>query len=248
MKGDDDVSLRPDEVHVWLASLDLPGSKVVTFKRTLADEEIKRAERFHFDKDRDRFIVARGLLRKILGCYARKEPGGLQFRYSAYGKPELTDEADGQNVCFNVSHSHGLALYAVTHNRGIGVDIELIRPDFADEKIAERFFSTGEVATLRSLPKEVQPRAFFNCWTRKEAYLKALGDGLSRPLGDFEVSLVPGEPAKLLRVGWDPAEIQRWSLRELEPAFGYVGAIAVEGQDCRIVYRQWRDDPPDHSL
>ncbi len=217
-------------------------------KRTLTDDEVERAERFHFDKDRDRYIVARGLLRKILGGYVGKKPQKLRFRYSDYGKPELTDEAKGQNINFNLSHSHGLALYGVTRNRGIGVDLELIRADFADEKIAERFFSPREVATLRSLPKEVQARAFFNCWTRKEAYLKALGDGLSRPLGDFEVSLVPGEPAKLLRVGWDPAERDRWSLQALEPALGYVGAVAVEGQDCRILCRQWGDDSPGDAL
>ncbi len=247
MKGDNAVSLSPGEVHVWLAGLDKPGSEVVSFQRTLADDEVERARRFRFAKDRDRYIVARGLLRKILGGYTGKEPRELRFRYNDYGKPELTDEAHEQNIYFNVSHSHGLALYGVTRNRGIGVDIEFIRPDFANEKIAERFFSPREVATLRSLPKEVQARAFFNCWTRKEAYLKALGDGLSRPLGDFEVSLVPGEPAKLVRVGWDPAERDRWSLQELEPAFGYVGAVAVEGQDCRILCRQWRDGPPNHS-
>ena len=135
---------------------------------------------------------------------------------------------------FNLSHSQGLALYAVTRGREIGVDLECIRPISDAEQIAERFFSAHENAVFRTIPAHEKPKAFFNCWTRKEAYLKALGDGLARPLDEFDVSLAPGEPAKLLRIEGAPQEASRWSLNRLEPGSGYVAALAVEGYGYQL--------------
>jgi 4'-phosphopantetheinyl transferase len=230
--------LSSDEVHVWRAWLNLPASQIHRLRRTLATDELERAGRFYFEKDRQHFIAGRGLLRLILGRYLKTAPGQLRFRYSDYGKPALVlnpGQAPLQaRLNFNVSHSYGLALYAVTLGREVGLDLEKIRSDLEYEEIAERFFSSQESAVLRKLPAEVKPQAFFNCWTRKEAYIKARGEGLSLPLDQFDVSLVPGEPARLLDVREDSQEASRWSLYALTPASGYVAALAVEGSDWRL--------------
>ena len=227
------------EVHVWQAGLDRPPAQVHTLLHTLSTDERARAERFHFRRDREHFIVARGLLRAILGRYLNREPGRLQFRYSPYGKPALAQDSGGTGLCFNVSHSHGLALYAVTRGREVGVDVEHIRPTPHLEQIAERFFSHREVSALLSLPQDLRAVAFFLCWTRKEAYIKAKGEGLSLPLDRFDVSLIPGEPAALLGTRGDPREAYRWSLRELTPAPGYAAALAVEGHGWRLACWRW---------
>jgi 4'-phosphopantetheinyl transferase len=230
--------LGSDEVHVWRATLDQPPSQIESFRHTLAADEHARAERFYFQRDREHFIVARGVLRSLLGCYLNKAPECLSFRYSSYGKPALAWESGGNTVRFNLSHSHGVALYAVTRGREVGIDLEYIRSDLEVEQIAERFFSRREVATLRTLPPEVQRQAFFLCWTRKEAYIKARGEGLSLPLDQFDVSLIPGEPVALLSTQGDPYEVSRWSLQELTPAPGYAAALAVEGRGWHLAC--WR--------
>jgi 4'-phosphopantetheinyl transferase len=231
--------LENDEVHVWRRGLDQSTDIIRRLTAALAQEERARAERFHFDKDRNHFIVARATLRGILGHYLDLNPAELRFRYTEYGKPLLADGAGDKSLRFNVSHAHGLALFAVTRGREIGIDLEWIRAGLSDEQIAERFFSTQEVRALRRLPRHLQDEAFFNCWTRKEAYIKAKGEGLSMPLSDFEVSLAPGEPAALLRTERDPEEAARWSMRELFPATGFVAAVVVEGSGWRLNCLQW---------
>lgn len=231
--------LARDEVHVWRASLNLDASHVQILQQTLAADERTRAERFYFQRDRAHFIVARGALRDILSRYLNRKPDQLRFCYNAYGKPALAGESDEDTLCFNVSHSHGLALYAVTRSREIGIDLERIRSDFADEQIPERFFSLREVAVLRALPPHLQTGAFFTCWTRKEAFIKAKGKGLSIPLDQFDVSLGPREPAALLRAEWNSQEASRWSLRELNPGPDYAAALAVEGHDWQLKCWQW---------
>jgi 4'-phosphopantetheinyl transferase len=173
-----------------------------------------------------------------LSRYLDISPGLLRFSYNRYGKPALVDAAGDASLRFNVSHSGGVALYAVTRGREVGLDVEAIRADLASLEIAVRFFSQAEVATLRALPAEQQTLGFFNCWTRKEAYIKALGEGLSRSLQSFAVSLTPGETASLLSSNDDPDEPARWSLVELNPAEGYVAALAVEGAISAL--RCWR--------
>ena len=233
------VMLRNNEVHIWRASLNLPVPQVRSLQHTLTAEELKRAQRYYFMKDRENFIVARGLLREILGSYLKMLPGQLRFTYNDYGKPCLAGQLGGETLRFNVSHSHGLALYAVTRGRAVGIDVERIRPDLAEADITERFFSPREVAALRALPIDMQPEAFFRCWTRKEAYIKAKGTGLSIPLDTFDVSPAPMEPAVLLNVNGDPEETSRWSLQELSVDSGYAAALAVEGHDWQLKCWQW---------
>lgn len=234
-----DLSLAGNEIHLWQASLDLPALPVQNLRQTLAADELGRAKRFHFQKDRERFIVTRGVLRAILSRYLHIAPQQLRFTYSPYGKPALAHETGGDTLCFNLSHSHDLALYAITRNRQVGIDLEYLRalPDM--EQVAQRFFSAQENSVLDTLPQNQRLEAFFNCWTRKEAYIKARGEGLSFRLDQFDVSLMPGEPAALLTVRGDSCEAARWSLQELEPAPGYVAALAVEGHGWHLHCWQW---------
>lgn len=234
--------LLSNEVHVWRAPLDLEAACTQTLQRTLSVDEQARAARFHFPKDRARFIVARGVLRAILGRHLKRSPDELQFCYGPQGKPALTKEAGGDILCFNLAHSEGLALFAVTRGREIGIDLECLRPHIADKEIAEHFFSPGEVATLRALPEHLQQAAFFTCWTRKEAYIKARGEGLSIGLDWFDVTLAPEEPAALLRTRWDSQEASHWSLHELTPGPGYIAALAVAGQALQLKCWQWADE------
>jgi 4'-phosphopantetheinyl transferase len=229
------IALTDGEVHLWRVGLDLPPAQLARCAQILAAAEQERAARFHFAKDRDHYIAARGALRTILSRCLDIPAARLRFNYSSYGKPSLPEELGGSQLCFNLSHSHGIALYALAKGQPIGVDIEHIRPDLASDQIAERFFAPGEVAALRSLPAESRARAFFNCWTRKEAYIKARGEGLSLPLDQFTVSLLPGEPAALLTAS-DPSEVERWSLHALIPAPGYVAAFAVAGGIGQVRY------------
>lgn len=234
------VLLERDEVHVWRSDLEQPQSTIQRLLNILSSDERSRAERFHYRKDRDAFIVARAVLRLILSRYLHLSPERLCFGYGHYGKPVLKAEAGMAALRFNVSHSHGLALYALVENREVGIDLEFMRDEVASEQIAEQFFSPREVAMLRSLPAHQQTEGFFNCWTRKEAYIKARGEGLSLPLDQFDVSLIPGEAAALLSSLEKPQEARCWSLRELRPGPGYVAAVAVEGEPFgRLCCWQW---------
>ena len=230
-------SLDDRGVHVWRISLDLGATGAARFAPTLSPDERRRAARFHFARDRDRFTVARGVLRTLLGGYLGIAPAELAFAYGDHGKPELV----GGPLRFNVSHSAGVALCAVTRVREVGVDVEAHRGDFATEEIADRFFSSAERTALRALPARRRCEAFFACWTRKEAYIKARGLGLSLALDAFDVSLVPGEPATLLATRDDPAQKDRWSLRALDPGPGFAGALVAEGRDWTLSCWQWKD-------
>ena len=233
------VTLSSDEVQIWRAALDLAPPHVEVLRDILSEDEVNRADRFVFERDRTHFTVARGLLRLILGRYLQLEPRQLRFSYSRYGKPALILPADVDNLSFNLSHAHGLALYAFARGRDLGVDIEYVRPIPDVERIAERFFSAREQASLQTLPQDQRLEAFFTCWTRKEAYIKARGEGLSLPLDQFDVSLAPGEPAALLGARTDLHAALRWSLRALDPGPGYVAALAAAGQDWRLVCWRW---------
>jgi 4'-phosphopantetheinyl transferase len=235
------VDLTHDEIHVWRANLDLEGDVICKLHRTLSSDERARADRYHFSRDRDRFTAARGLLRDILGRYLNEKPADLRFDYGSHGKPGIRGQSDPKGICFNMSHSDGLGLYAVAQGREVGVDVERIKKHFGSLEIAERFFSPREFARLSSLSEHHQLESFFNCWTRKEAYIKARGMGLSLSLQEFDVSLAPGEPAALLWVKNDPDELSRWTMRAFIPASGYVAGLAVEGEDWRLKCWQWTD-------
>ncbi len=227
--------LADGEVHLWRASLAQTPGALERFHTTLAPDEAAKAARYHFQRDRDHYIAARGVLRRLLGLYLARPPETLRFAYGAYGKPALAGAHDLQ---FNLSHSHGLALYAFARGRDLGVDLEHLRADLAGEEIAARFFSAREVHMLGAVPAELRTRAFFNCWTRKEAYIKARGEGLSHPLDAFDVSLAPGEPAALLGTRGDPQELTRWTLHALDAGENYAAALAVHGTNYTL--RLWQ--------
>lgn len=231
--------LTEADVHVWKSPLNPPMPLVRHLERILAPDERDRADRFVRLEHRNRFIVGRGVLRRILGGYLERDPDQLHFRYSPSGKPALSVASGVRAIRFNVSHTHDLALYAVTIGREIGVDVERIRADYGTKDLALRYFSEREVAALRALAPADRLEAFFTCWTRKEAYLKARGEGLSLPLDRFTVSLTPGQPAALLEVLDDPKETARWSLRQLFPGTGHVAALAVESCDWHLKCWQW---------
>jgi 4'-phosphopantetheinyl transferase len=233
------LTLAEKDIHVWRADLDLPIIGFQKLYQTLSVDEKKRAERFYFEKDRRRFIAGRGTLRTILGCYLNVEPSRLQFCYGKNGKPHLADTFGNAVIHFNISQSEGLALYAFSRGYEIGVDIERIRDIPEMDQIAERFFSEGENSIFRALPESKKKEAFFNCWVRKEAFIKAKGDGLGFGLDHFEVSLAPGEPAALLSTTGDPIEASRWSLRELDLWPTFIAALAVEGHDCQLKCYEW---------
>jgi len=228
------LDLPFNEVHVWRASLDLPSTDIQSLLAILSDDERARAERFRCSRDGQRSIASRGLLRLLVACYRAADPSEIGFRYSREGKPALADEAAARGLRFNVSHSHGLALFAFARGRELGVDLERMDPVVSGERIPENFFSPRECAALRALPVEQQPGAFFACWTRKEAYIKAKGKGLSIRLDQFDVSLAPSEPAALLETAEGSREARRWSLHDLSPAPGYAGALVVEGQGSKL--------------
>ena len=208
------------------------------FLSLLSADERARAERFHFARDRRRFIARRAYLRLLIESYLGSAPGDVHFYYSAAGKPFLARDCGGDELSFNMSDSGELAVYAFTLSETsptIGIDVEQIEPAVAQERISEHFFSAYEIATLRALPAAERIHGFFNCWTRKEAYLKATGDGLTLPLDQFDVSLTPGEPAELLRAAGG-IDTSHWVLHELKVGCGYTAAVAVKSP-CPIHLR-----------
>jgi 4'-phosphopantetheinyl transferase len=229
--------LPPGEVHVWRTSLVRPKDAVERMRTLLARDERQRANRFRFERDRSRYIVGRALLRGLLARYLDAAPEELEFQYGEFEKPALRS-----GPWFNLSHSGPIALYAFSSAGEIGIDVELDDADFARERIAERFFSPAEVRLLRSLPSEAQPRAFLTCWTRKEAFIKARGDGLSLALDSFDVTLAPDAPAALLRTAWCSEEPGQWQLEDLsDHRAGYIAAVALRGDGSRIVEREILD-------
>ena len=234
-----DLNLRNNDVHVWRASLEQSTAQVQQLAKMLSEDEKIRAERFYFEGDKKHFIIGRGLLRIILGRYLGIAPNQLQFSYSSRGKPAVVMTDTSNTLQFNLSHSEELVLYAFTRDRKIGIDVEYTRPIAELEQLTQRFFSAREVAALRSLPPNEQQQAFFQAWTCKEAYLKATGEGLAQ-LEQVEVSLVPGEPCKLLNTE-NPQTTAHWSLQTLTPDSNYVAALAVEGHHWHLTGWQWSD-------
>jgi 4'-phosphopantetheinyl transferase len=203
----------------------------------LADDELLTADNFHFENDQLRFVVTRGLLRIILSLYLDTPPAELGFAYSEFGKPSLSNRFASTGLRFNVSHAGDVALVAVAYNREVGVDVEAIRDDFEFEPIAKNFFSALELEELLAIPHDVRPRAFFECWTRKEAFLKARGEGLSYPLNRFTVSFTHRERQKI-DIYDDPEELYPWGLCSFSFDGGYVGAVAAVGYDWKLEMRE----------
>ncbi len=225
--------LSDDEIHVWCAELDAAG-EVAALAACLSEEERARARGLLAGAHQRRFVVARGMLRQLLGRYLDQDPGAVTFLRGAHGKPFLQKGG----LHFNVSHTRELALYAIAQSREVGVDVEWMRPQVAHEQIAARFFSLEEQEALAQVPDAERRTAFYNIWTRKEAYVKARGDGIAAGLGTFAVS--PGTAAALLRSDQGRDEVERWKLMALEPATGYAAALCGAGVDWRLRRWHWR--------
>ena len=226
-----------DWVDLWWEDIDSQIKRIPEFWDALLEDERKRARRFRFDRHRERFIVQRGRLREILSGYWNGVPKAIRFRQGPGGKPAVKPTppkwlrrpgGDNPEIRFNLSHSGGHALYAVTYGREVGVDVEVVRPKPKAAALVERFFSTNEKAAFQKLQPHEETAAFFAGWTRKEAYVKAVGKGLRFPLDQFDVSLKPGDQNALLRVEGAPEETKRWSLRDIDLGPGFRAALAVE--------------------
>jgi 4'-phosphopantetheinyl transferase len=233
---DPDVVARSLDVapEVVVTRLDLVPQDVRALASWLSEGELQRAKRFAFDRDRRRFIVARARLRQLLSARLGMPPGSVEFSYGACGKPELSRQFAGANLRFNLSHSGEIAVYGFTIGREIGIDVEAVRELHHAEDLAARFYSRRENDAFRALDARDRARGFFNCWTRKEAFIKALGDGLSHALDRFDVSLSPDEPAKLIRVDDTPGEECGWDMESFSPAPGFVGAVVIAKSRCRF--------------
>ena len=241
-------------IDLWTWSLDVGPEERERLAGFLSEDERARAARYHFARDRERHVVARGRLRELLAARLSTSPAQLRFEYSAHGKPTLAPPGPrvpggvapgGDASCkvapravphFNLSHSHGLAALAICAEAELGLDIEAVRP--LSEDIAGRFFSPREVAAYRALPEADRLPGFYRCWTRKEAVLKSLGDGLARPLDSFDVTLGADGPARIERVQGEPDAARTWALLAFVPAAGFEGAIALRAHGLPIDLRR----------
>jgi 4'-phosphopantetheinyl transferase len=233
----DNLVLSEDEVHIWRADLDLVESSLSTFLQLLSPDEKNRAQKFRFVGDRHNFIAARGILRSLIGKYLKINSAEISFLYNEFGKPRI---ANSNPLHFNISHSQNMAVFAFTKRFNIGIDVEFVNPDVEVKEIAANFFSTNEVMNLFALPEKQQTLGFFNCWTRKEAFIKAVGEGLSFPLDTFEVSLEPDKPAKLLVTDWHPKAVSQWSIYSMSPGANFVGSLAIEGLVEQVKFWNWQ--------
>ena len=225
------------EIHVFRALGDADPKTVASLEMVLSDTERERAGRFRFDRDRIRYTLSYGILRRILGAYLKTPPETIRIVPAEHGKPVLDPAFHSLDLQFNLSHTKGVSLFALASGMAVGIDVERTeRESHSDIEVAERYFTEGEFRALRSLPEHGQRQAFFRCWTRKEAFVKALGRGLSFGLDRFEVSVEPGHSAALLKTFWDPEEAAFWSIVEVAPGAGYVGALAVRSRDIRLRY------------
>ena len=233
-----DGILRDDEVHVWHVDLVAWDKEADSLLELLSADEQERAARFKFAGPRNQYLISRALLRRALGRYLKIEGREVRFQTATNGKPELAADSD---LRFNLSHTQGATVFAITRKRQVGVDVERMRKDTNAMELAERFFSRPEVQWLRSQPASEVIGSFFSCWTAKEAYIKAQGEGLSMPLISFGVLPSPADASSKLRleVYDDPEESKRWSIWRLELGLDLRAALAVDGESCRVRVGKW---------
>lgn len=226
-------------MQVWAAHLDRTAAEQDRLRATLSADELERAARFRYDRHARRYIAGRGILRWLIGAYLECDAAGVRFRYME-GKPSLFGDAR-EPLFFNLAHSDDLALFAFTTTTDIGVDVERVTdvPDARD--VASGYFSPAEIGEFSRAPDEAD--AFFRCWTRKEAFIKALGHGLAYPLDQFAVTLLADDRSEVRHVGGDQAEAARWSMRHLEPADGFVGALATRCELTALDCWRWEPTP-----
>ncbi|GAC1362153.1 MAG: 4'-phosphopantetheinyl transferase superfamily protein [Ktedonobacteraceae bacterium] len=229
-----DKTLHADEVHVWLADQKIFLTAIPVLYRLLNVDEVRKAAQFRFEKDRNRYIIAHGLLRLLLANYVQLPAAQLNYCYNAYGKPELAISHGQDTLHFNLSHTHELIIYAFTYSRHVGIDIEYIRGNIEYEQLAKHYFSSFEYAELQRLPLSIRRQVFFQCWTRKEAYIKARGLGLSLGLDTFDITVQPGLPVRLLASRENAQETTRWLFAPLPIDADYAGTLVVERQDWHM--------------
>ena len=230
--------LSRGEVHLWRVII--PEAPLDELRPELSEDELARVDRFLVERPKQELVAGRGVLRKLLGRYLGRDAAALRFDYGENGKPRLAAEQEG--LSFNLSHSHGRILIAFSLEGELGVDIERVRDDMEHLRVSERFFSEAEREVLRSLPQAHRPLAFFRCWTRKEALLKARGTGLRTPLRDFDVSLHPESAAEILATRFDPPDVQDWTLHHVDPGPGYTAALSLSFEPTRIETWEWGAD------
>ena len=230
------IHLAPNTVHLWIVDIAEAANLLKDQDSQLSAIEMARAEKFRFASDRQRYTVSVTVLRQLCARYLDAAPQSISFRYGEYGKPALDSNAD---LRFNLSHSAGYAIIGFAKKDAIGVDIEHIQPIAEIETIARNFFSPAELKALSSLRGAELTRAFYRCWTRKEAIIKAIGSGLSFPLESFAVSVDDDNHAQVLETQWDPTECSRWRLFSFPPADDYIAAVAVKGKVRDLVFRKW---------
>ncbi len=230
------IKIKPKDIHVWYADMNIDKDKQAHYFNLLAPDEKERASKFYFEKDRRKYIVARGILRMLSGSYLKEDPKEVQFVYNEYGKPAYLNYP---NIKFNISHSGEMVVLGFVLDYEFGIDVEIIKNDFDILDIAQNFFSTKEIAALEKLPETIQNHAFFRCWTRKESFIKAKGSGLSFPLDKFTVSLDHDENAGLLETIWDVSEKDTWNVFSFIPAKGYIAALVAKGNVQSVIYTDW---------
>ena len=227
------------EVHIWTARRTPQGADFAAFQDVLSPSEKAAANRFVQERHRLSYVFSHGVLRNILSSYVERAPGEIRFEHNSFGKPRLADLEPGNATQFNMSHSGDVVVVAVTTGRHIGVDVELMRPISEFASIARGHFTAQECAFIHSSPAGIQQTAFFTCWTRKEAVIKAVGKGLSIPLNTFDAYIALGQEGRSLRLPAEAPAVEAWWLTDLTVPPGYVGAVAVEQGIERLVYMAW---------
>jgi 4'-phosphopantetheinyl transferase len=232
------VVLGNNEAHIWHVDIKKTAHDLEYYRGLLSDEEREQENRYHFERDRMRYAITHGVLRLLIGVYLNIAPHKVSFNFSKRYKPALSDNAN-LKLCFNLSHSGNFIVYAFSMDCELGIDIETIRKMKDADGIIERFCSEREKVDYFSVPKKDRTKAFFNCWTRKEAYTKARGDGLYFPLDHFSVSLKPGDSPRLIEVADESGEKDRWDIHEIPVHDEYLGALAIENRKSILRFFQW---------
>ncbi|HTL71825.1 MAG TPA: 4'-phosphopantetheinyl transferase superfamily protein [bacterium] len=230
---------EPGEIHLWRISLASQLDEDIRLKKLLSSEELDQAGCYRFVRDQRRFIIRRAVLRQLLAACLATSPLAVRLELGVHGKPIVSGQADGGDLRFNCSHSGDWALVALARGIELGVDLEQHQPMSDAADVAKKFFTTAEINELNHLPSALKTAGFFNCWTRKEAFVKALGLGLSYPLNRFVVSLSPEKPAALLAVTDDPAALEKWSMISLKVVPEYSAALVFEGKSAALKYFAW---------
>jgi 4'-phosphopantetheinyl transferase len=237
-----DLSLGGNEIHIWRAGVEGAGLETLAAcRQLLSSDECQRADRFRFERHRRRFTLCRGLLRLLLGRYLATVPERIEFTYGEHGKPGIGTPASGRSLCLSLAHSRELALLAFSWHRALGIDVEYCRDMPRAQDLARRFFSPDEVDGIMRLPPERRKEGFFRCWTGKEAYVKATGEGFSFPMDRFSVATDPDAPGRLIRVAGAPDAPRIWSMTAFIPAAGYQAALAATGGNAKL---RWWDAGP----